>query len=83
MPGATQDNAMLSSLVYGNLSVGQVVTNEESGSKFEVIALSPSTDGYQGAIFKDVNTNAIIVANAGTNPIDVRDLGNDGEMQPT
>ncbi|WP_304487918.1 calcium-binding protein, partial [Dyella sp. EPa41] len=70
---STQDYARLSSAVYGGLSLGKIISGYNS--RYEVIYLSNmSADGYQGAVFKNIDTNEIVLSNPGTDFGDIHDV---------
>ncbi|WP_243042367.1 calcium-binding protein [Dyella sedimenti] len=70
---STNDYAYLSSIVYKNLTVGQLVAGV--GDRYEVLYVtSLSTDGYQGAVFKNTRTGELVVSSPGTDFTDIHDV---------
>ncbi|MET3654899.1 lipase family protein, partial [Dyella japonica] len=69
----TSDYAFLSSLVYHDLAVQQIV--QGGGARYEVLHVSGlSVDGYSGAVFKNLDTGELVVSHAGTEPSDIHDI---------
>lgn len=65
-------SAFLSNLIYDNSRVNQGAVDTKvhyvgpNGTLWEVAVFMKSENGYQGAVFKNVNTGEIVLVNRGT-----------------
>jgi len=63
---------MLSSAIYGNISVNQKFSN--GSSTYIVVFAGQTREGYRGAVFVNEATREVVVSNGGTQPSDVHDI---------
>lgn len=79
MPLPSEQNAFLSSTIYDHLDAGSVIRS--NNHKYEVIYVSPpSATNYRGAVFQDMETGQLIVANKGTDITSLHDIKADLSM---
>lgn len=68
----SMEKAYLAQLVYDNLRVNQSAVDNvaryqgPNGAIWEIMAFRDSPNGYQGAVFKNVNTGEVVLVNRGT-----------------
>ncbi len=79
-------NALLSSLVYDKARVNQQAADARAsyvladGSRWTLRYFGSDPNGYQGGVFVNEQTNAIVVVNRGTEPTSLGDLRADLQM---
>jgi hypothetical protein len=90
MSSETHNKAFLSKHVYGDMEGIPLVAGteirmrpEHGDAKFEILkVVTDPLSGYQGAIYKNIDTGELIVAHRGTEPkpLDVRDVQADAQI---
>lgn len=73
MPLPSEQYAFLSSRVYDPLIAGREILSDTHRYRVRYVS-PPSATNYRGAIFEDLDSNQLIVANKGTDPSNIHDL---------
>lgn len=76
MPLSPEQNAYLSSRIYDPLSVDDHLYSDTREYLVRYVS-PPSGSGYRGAVVEDTVTKELIVANKGTDALDVHDIETD------
>ena len=87
-----QSSAFLSSLIYDSSRVNEAAVTvnaryiDSTGAAWEIKAFKEDPNGYQGAVFKNVDTGAVVLVNRGTEidltkPVEsIKDVVSDAAM---